>query len=107
MKTMEEIHAIMEQALKDIEALLEGKLKWTRGPEPNPNKHDTQTYSTTEGDWTLVVASFSIEAQGFAKGSRGYDGMARGHGIVLHLPRELARAALASAEASLGERDDG
>jgi hypothetical protein len=44
----------------------------------------------TPAGWTLLIVSFSIEDQGFAKGTRGHDGTAVLDGVVVHLGHELA-----------------
>jgi hypothetical protein len=99
---------VMSQKLAEIEQLLEkDDIEWKLGPVPDGDEYETQTYTFSSDGWTLVVASFSIEDQGFPKGSRGHDGLARGDGFVIRLTRELAKLALAKAEVALGSKSDG
>jgi hypothetical protein len=67
-------------------------------PEAPPNLKP-RAYKGSANGWTFLVVSFSIEDQGFPKGSRGYDGTgtrsAMGMPVtVMHLPRDLAEKAV-------------
>ncbi len=62
---------------------------WTR-VKPPAERPDARGYTHQEGEWTVVVFRFSIEDQGFPKGSVGYDGAVRQKHYIIHCTREYA-----------------
>ncbi len=94
----------MQLILDEIEALLP-EVNWTRDAkdqEPEAKMHDARFFTGEAGGWKLVITDFDITDQGFAPGSRGYDGAGNNlsKGIVIHFTRELAAKAIALARAA-------
>ena len=86
---------MFEKMLREIDEDMR-EAKWES--KEAPDGLDAKAYKGTSSRWEFVVVDFSIEDQGFPKGSRGYDGVARLGEVILHLPREVAEAAFRFAE---------
>lgn len=97
---------MIADALSAATRALDGEIQWTEGP-PGEDEHASATYVGRAPGWHFVVASFSIESQGFPPGSRGYDGVARSGTTVLHLTRDLAERAVKMAMAQIASRRPG
>lgn len=78
----------LDQVLDDASRAIE-IATWEKFDE-FPTDHDAVAYRGRGDGWEFLVVSFSIEDQGFPKGSRGWDGTGRKKSTVLHLTRELA-----------------
>lgn len=61
-------------------------------------------YVGSGGEWTITVARFSIEDQGFPPGSVGYDGALRKGTTIVHMTREVAERLFKRAEREHNER---
>jgi hypothetical protein len=77
--------------LSEIEALLP-QVRWG-DRQVLDTERNAEAFVGSALGFSLTVAAFDIEDQGFPPGSRGYDGAAVLHGTVLHLTRELAETA--------------
>lgn len=101
-KEQHDIAAEMRELLAEIERVLPN-VKWELEPgaitKVDP-KHEARGYVGEIGDWHFAVVTFSIEDQGFLPGSRGYDGLGRKGGTIIHLTKPLAEKAAKLAEAS-------
>jgi len=94
------------EVLTEIEAAIDKVDNWSRDirghQDPDVRHHDARFFRGSHEAWTFTVCDFSIEAQGFPKGSRGYDGAAAKPGMAVHLTRELAERAVLRAAAVPG-----
>jgi len=94
--------AYMQAVLDDFERSLPN-MTWKPMPTDMPDK-TAKVYEGRGEEWTVTVAAFSTESQGFPAGSRGYDAAAlKGTSAlkgatVLRLTPELAAQAFAAAE---------
>lgn len=89
---------MMQHLLAEAVSVLP-RMKWMTLsiPDDMPDK-TAKSYMGTADAWVITVISYDIENQGFPPGSRGYDGVGRRGGFVLHLTRELAEQAFKLAE---------
>lgn len=97
MTTNEEMQEVLRQARDAIASATH----WTFPHVPKDVPAGTFVYQTTSGPWKIVAVEFSIEDQGFPPGSMGYDGAASRTGdspVLLHLTRDLAKAAVDKAK---------
>lgn len=60
--------------------------------EPPPERPDARLIQGTAPGWRVVVCRFSIEDQGFAAGSVGYDGMLvwEPRALIVRMTRPIA-----------------
>lgn len=90
----------MTPILKSAERAIENVKHWKPLTSAPPG---SQAYTGQADGWTFNIVAFSIEDQGFPKGSRGFDGSGTivlgGRGTMLRLTRELAEKAVKLAEA--------
>jgi len=86
-----------------VAQLIDQGITWTEQPFDGDaeNRHDARGYVGVQGRWRIVVASFSIENQGFPPGSRGYDGTAMEGGSIIRLTRDQAETLCLDAEEKL------
>lgn len=88
----------MQAALSSAAAAIDKVDNWSRDirghVDMHSRGHDPRFYTGSADGWFFTVCDFSIEEQGFPKGSRGYDGAGRSDNMVLHLTRELAQRAV-------------
>ena len=78
----------------ELDNVLDSPIKWR--PEETDRyvsaevaadvaQYDPVTFIGEGGGWRIVVVSFSIEDQGFPKGTRGYDGTAKSSCAVVKI----------------------
>lgn len=79
-----------EPVIIPIAQLIRDGIDWTE--QPVDEQHNAaRGFIGIAKNWRFVVASFSIERQGFPQGSRGYDGTAMADGAIIRLPRPQAQ----------------
>lgn len=64
------------------------KLSWKN--EKPEQEIESDFYKGENNEWKIVVARFSIEDQGFPKGSFGYDGCIVYKKMIIRMTRELS-----------------
>lgn len=88
----------MDQITDDL--IAQG-IEWKEQPFPEGTPHDAKGYIGIVTTSRFVLASFSIEDQGFEAGSRGYDGTYTKEALVMRLTREQAERLCKDAESKL------
>lgn len=75
----------MEKLIESLKSnIVEGNFKWMEIPPPEGC--ESSAYSGTAPDgMNILVIEFSIEDQGFPKGSKGYDGTVSKGGHIMRL----------------------
>jgi hypothetical protein len=99
MVTQEETMGLLKQLAEQAE-----KIQWTAdnlGGEVTRNDPSARAFTGKVEGWHVLVVSFSIENQGYPRGSRSYDGtgVRKQPPVVLRFTRELAEKLFKVAEA--------